>query len=191
MTKLEALNVILDGIGVRPVTTYGSSHPDASVAREHLTRATSDIQDKGWWFNTEHDITLSREALTNKIPLPSNALDINPTDTDTNYVQRNTFLYDMEQHTYVFTEDVVADIIFLLPFEELPSVIQKFITRTATYEFSITREGDQNKLLHQGDLLLKAKSAAYGAEIRNGNYNALKTKHARRVMAGIKPMRRR
>jgi len=191
MTKLEALNEVLDGVGVRPVTEYESAHPDASPARRHLNQNNEEIQSVGWWCNREKDFSLPPDAITKKILLPSNTLHVNPVNKLLNYVKRGKYLYDADGHTFEFDAPVVVHLTTQLDFEDLPIPLQRYIVRTATYTFSVSREGDQNKIKDQAQQALMARSLAYTTELKMMNYNAMSTRVAARLLGGINPVSRR
>jgi hypothetical protein len=70
-TELDAVNVILGGVGQAPVTTLsGTLTGDTSRALATLRQVTSELQVKGWSFNTDLDFTLKRDV-SNNIPLPA------------------------------------------------------------------------------------------------------------------------
>ena len=191
MDKLSALNNILAGIGVRPVTTYESPHPDAIIARQHLKRFNSEIQSRGWWVNKDLDVTLAPSPVDSRILLPSNTLVVNPIDVRDRYVQRGNYLYNTEDNTFVFAGDVRVNLVVELPFEDLPEALQVYITRAATLEFAVVREGDQNKIAAMDRLLLSSRSQAISDELRNGNYNANTNSTSQRILAGFRPAVRR
>lgn len=186
MTKLEALNTILDAIGVYPVTSFESAHPDAVRARQQLSRFNTEIQSRGWWFNQEINLTLSLTS-EGKILLPDGTLSVNPLDPTKLYVKRGNYLYDTVEHTYTFTSSVAVNIVTELEFDELPTSIQSYITRSAAHEFAIVREGDQNKITRLETALYSARSLAMSDELRNGNYNVFNSSLPVKVMAGFRP----
>ena len=190
MTKLEALNEILQGVGVRPVTSYSSPHPDASPARNLLETVSEITQGKGWWFNNE-TMTLAPEVLTGNITLPANTLAVNPTSVTDNYVRRGERLYNAGDNTFVFTDTVEVYLILELDFDDLPVQAQQSIAATATYKYSIVRQGDQNKLARQMVLMESAETQLMTAEIKNRNYSAFDTTVAQRLLNGMRKQRRR
>lgn len=191
MDKLNALNNILAGIGVRPVTSYEASHPDAVIARQHLSRFNREIQSRGWWVNRERGLTLVRGQVDGKILLPSNTLLVNPVCTTDNFVKRGNYLYDLDNHTFVFAKDVEVNLVVELDFNDLPESLQVYITRAATLEFAVVREGDQKKVAAMDQFLTSARSLAMSDELRNGNYNAHNNNTTMRVLSGIRPTVRR
>jgi hypothetical protein len=191
MTKLEALNIILDAIAVHPVTSYESTHPDAVRARQSLSRFNEEIQSRGWWFNQEPAISLSVTAVDNKILLPDGTLVVDPVCKTDLYAKRGNYLYDTANHTYEFDAAVVVNLVIELDFGDLPPSIQSYIARSAAIETAVVREGDQNKITRLETLLYSARSLAFSDEIRNGNYNIYNSSLPARVLSGIQPAIRR
>ena len=131
-TELSAVNSILGSIGQSPVTELNYENPEVSFIYNILTEVNKDVQNEGWHFNTEYHIKLSPEDTTGYITLPNNTLqyDIHDglTDKTVDVVVRNGRLYDLVQHTDVFTNDIYVDAVTLYPFADLPNPFQRYIT---------------------------------------------------------------
>lgn len=191
MTKLEAINIILDAIGVYPVTSTESAHPDAVRARQQLARFNNEVQSRGWWFNREPAFVLTPTAVDKEIILPAGTLSADPVDPRLNYVARGNVLYNQTDHTYQFEDQVTVNLITELDFDDLPIALQVYIARSAAMEFAIVREGDQNKITKLERGLSLARSQAFSDELRHGNYNVFSTGLPSRVIAGFNPAVRR
>ena len=194
MTAVDALNVLLSGVGSLPVTDYFSPHPDAIGGRAVLERTDREIQERGWWFNRDYDLELQPDT-DGKVLVPQNTLRIDGRSTMGNtdrhhVVQRGSFLYDMQNNTFVFSRAVVVDAIQKLDFADLPTSIQSYIARTAAYEFSFDKV-DQATLDRLQRLAFDARSKAMSDELRNGNFNAHRSPRAARILSGIQPHVRR
>ena len=135
-TELSAVNSILGAIGQSPVTTLNYENPEVGFIYDILTEVNKDVQNEGWIFNIERHVSKSPEATTGYITIPNNVLsyDLNGDFTYRNkdLVRRNGRLYDLVNHTDVFTQDVVLDIVYLWPFEDLPSIFKRYITYRAS-----------------------------------------------------------
>ena len=190
MTELEALNTVLEGIGVYPVTSYDSPHPDAVRARQHLRRFSNELQSRGWWFNRDTGLTLTPGAVDKKILLPSNTLSVDAVDTRLNVIQRGNYLYDQDNNTFVFDNAIEVDLITELNFEDMPSTMQSYITRSAQVEFAIVNEGDQNKIKSLQATLHTVKSTVIADDMKNGDYNVFRNGLPLRLVSGMRPVRR-
>jgi len=190
MTNLDALNIVLDAVGVYPVTSYDSPHPDAVRARQKLERYSTEIQSRGWWFNKEHELTLLPN-LAEEIVVPATTLVIDSVDPREKYAKRGSKLYDPINHTYRIPHQVVVDMIIEITFDHIPVTVQNYITMSAAVEMAVTREGDQNKINMLNTGLLKAKSEAFADDIRNSNYNVFNTGLVARAISAARPAVRR
>ena len=133
-TELSAVNSILGSIGQSPITTLNYENPEISFIYNILTEVNKDVQNEGWHFNTEQHIEVSPDA-DGYITLPNNALryDIHDgyKDRSQDVVTRNGRLYDLVDHTDVFTDSLYLDIVTLYKFEDLPNPFQRYITYRA------------------------------------------------------------
>ena len=133
-TALSAVNSILGSIGQSPITTLNYENPEISFIYNILTEVNKDVQNEGWHFNTEQHIEVSPDA-DGYITLPNNALryDIHDgyQDRSKDVVTRNGRLYDLVDHTDVFTDSLYLDIVTLYKFEDLPNPFQRYITYRA------------------------------------------------------------
>ena len=133
-TELSAVNSILGAIGQSPVTTLNYENPEVSFIYNILTEVNKDVQNEGWHFNTEYHIATEPDS-DGYITIPNNALryDINDglKDRSQDVVTRNGRLYDLVNHTDVFTQTLYLDLVTLYAFEDLPNVFQRYITYRA------------------------------------------------------------
>ena len=131
-TKLEAVNVMLTSIGEAPVNSLTSGLADAELAETILESVNRETQSKGWIFNTDLKIKLSRNPTNNHIELPNNYNRVDTRNTLRNstkdIVERGRKLYDRIANSYVFTEDVTVDAVILLDFSDVPESARRYIT---------------------------------------------------------------
>jgi hypothetical protein len=72
-----------------------------------LSAKVREVLLKGLANNTERNVVLTPDLTTGKIPLPANTLRVDAEDSDgADVVQRGSYLYDRENHTFVFTRSV-------------------------------------------------------------------------------------
>ena len=133
-TELSAVNSILGSIGQSPVTSLNFTNPEVSFIYNILNEVNKDVQNEGWHFNTEYHLPVSPDGNGN-ITVPTNTLsyDIHNglNDKSQDVVTRNGKLYDLVNHTYVFTETLYIDQVKLYAFEDLPNPFQRYITYRA------------------------------------------------------------
>ena len=145
-TELSAVNSILGSIGQSPVTTLGPAdsgtgdtinytNPEVAFIYNILTEVNKDVQNEGWHFNTENHVKTSPDANGN-ITLPANTLRYDLSDDSHNktvdLVIRDGKLYDLVDHTDVFTGDLYLDVVTLYQFTDLPNPFQRYITYRAS-----------------------------------------------------------
>ena len=143
-TELSSVNSILGAIGQSPVTALDFTNPEISYAYQLLMECNLDTQNEGWVFNTEQDYPIALQP-DNTITIPPNVLrmdqfdnlDIKRTDVVIRSRNGEKKLYDKFNHPYQFkpfgnTNTFRAEIIWLFPYEDLPSVFQRYITIRAS-----------------------------------------------------------
>lgn len=185
-SELEAVNECLENIGQAPVSTIaGDLGVDTQIALNFVRKINRELQSSGWYWNTEINYKLSPNG-DGDIILPSNtlAVDTTGTSTDLNLVQRGVRLYDRENHTYTFTEDVYVELVVGLTFEELPETARRYISMRAARMFQDRIEGNAD----QGDTTdeMQAMAALHADQLRtedtnmlNGSYGMVKTLNRR------------
>lgn len=174
-TELEAVNYLLRAIGERPVATLVSTAvTKASIARDILMDESRSLQERGWSFNSEEGYPLSPSLPSNNIFIPSNALRCDPSDRSQDYVNRGTKLYNKTDHTFVFSSAVAVDIVFCLPWEELPESARKYIKIKAARVFQKQGIGapDQVQLTETDEL--QARVDFLDSEVESDSPNLLK-----------------
>lgn len=140
-SELEAVNTILSTIGEAPVSTLTGVLPtEVSVANTILDEVNREVQSRGWHFNVELKYPLTRDS-NNKIPLGTNIvrLELEPTKyskSTFDCVQRGEFLYNRIGRTNIFTKDLEATVVILLPFTDIPEQARRFITIRSARIFS-------------------------------------------------------
>jgi hypothetical protein len=174
-TELDAVNQILSSVGQAPVTTLDLQNPEVSIVLNTLREVNKQVQGEGWIYNTERSYELVPDSTSKEILYPSNMLQI-----DTNVeahrnkydvVRRNGKLYDRLKHTYQFTENVKADVVWLFDFTDIPPAIQAYITARAARMCAVKMVGDRElqALLQEQELMTRAAAIEY--ECNQGDYS--------------------
>jgi hypothetical protein len=135
LTELEAVNIMLESIGEMAVNTLDDDAiSDASVARQILHNVSRQIQAQGLQCNSEKDYSLIKDENGN-IYIPNNALQVDASDTNLNVSVRGNRLYDKDNHTFAFKDNIDVDIVLFLPWEELPEVVRDYVVIKAARQF--------------------------------------------------------
>jgi len=157
-TELDAVNTILSAVGEPPITSLSDpKNADAAIAQNVLTEITREIQTMGWHFNTQYNVAFQPDA-SKQIVLAENIVRIdlvdhgivtqhvnrNTTVTDTRDItQRGDKLFDRTNNTYDFETEVVATVIYLLDFTELPEPARRYATIKSARVFQDRMVGSQ------------------------------------------------
>ena len=138
-TELQAINTMLSFIGESPVSAItGNIGTDVAVAINILNETSMSIQSQGWYFNREFDVTQNRDS-NNKVPLDSNCVQAEasaPYQYLYQFTIRNGFLYDLKNHTDVFTFNPKLDKVLVQQFEHLPEYARQYIVVKAARRFA-------------------------------------------------------
>lgn len=149
-TELEAVNTMLRAIGESPTNTLsGEVGVDVVTAKAELAAIMKAVQTEGWLFNTEHGYPLARSP-EGIIEVPANALSVDIARSaypGHDPVLRGQRVYDRENHTYTFSFDLKAKIVFGLNFSEMPESARSYVTYRAARKFQDNSLGSSE--LHQ------------------------------------------
>ncbi|NPU64600.1 hypothetical protein HL667_06285 [Bradyrhizobium sp. 83012] len=143
MTELEAINDMLSLIAEAPVASLdeASRAADAQVAMQILRRQSREVQTKGWNWNTESAMEFAPD-LDGNIVIPTNTIKVDPTDQNLDYVVRGGRLWDRTNKTFAIGKKVKLDIVFVLPFEDIPETARRYIAMSAGRKFENRMIGD-------------------------------------------------
>ena len=189
MLELDAMNQILAALGQSPVSSVSSANPAAISARATLRRYDKLIQTRGWWFNTDYDMTLAFNPTTLEVIVPGNTLNVEPSDSTLPYVQRGNRLYNRNETTFEIGENVDVDIVQQLDFETLPESAASAIAAHASYMSVVNLTGDQPKLDRLGKEKKDTRSELNTDDIRYSNTNVRNNPSVAAVIGGIRPVR--
>ena len=135
-TKLEAVNSMLGHIGESPVNSISNTNAlpvSAATAITVLDETSREVQTEGWHFNTEKDVTLTPNSGT--ITLPTDALQIDTSDSSVDIVQRGSTLFDRKSNSSTFTADLKVTLLRLLDWDYLPETARRYVTLRAARIF--------------------------------------------------------
>lgn len=151
LSRLDAINACLRGIGRAPVATEDDPDLDAAIAGAVVDDITSDLQSQHWYFNKEYNWRLTPNTL-GEVQTPNTALSVVPTQENRSqpFSIRNNKLYDMYNHTFNMTDRVcngVVVVTFLmdLPYEDIPPIARVAVKEAARKKFAQDIEPDQTR----------------------------------------------
>lgn len=127
MTLLEAVNVVLRALSEHTVSSTEIRHPSVTLALTEIDLARESILNEEWWFNKVR-ITIPREV-DNRVPYPNDALSFVPDKYEC--ITRNGYLYNTQNQSFLFDENVSGVVTYDLDWEDLPSAVQRLIAYSA------------------------------------------------------------
>lgn len=185
MTKLNAINACLRGIGLSPIAVEDDPDIDAGIASQVIDQVSFDLQSRGWWFNREGNWKITPDAVTGYINVPGSAISIIPSKDlrGAGLTIRGTRVYDTYNHTYDLRDRAVGtdaysyiEFIFIteLPFNDLPPVMQQAITYTARRQFAQDLEVDEKRWKFQSEDENDAHINLMREETKNKKRNSIR-----------------
>ena len=176
-TELEAINIMLAAIGEAPINSLTDTLPvDARTAQNTLTEINKEVQSEGWSFNTEIDVTLTRDG-SNQISLPANVLrvDANIHQHPTiDPIQRGLKLYDRQNNKYEFDEDLICTVVYYRDFDEITEQARRYINIKAARVFVDRLIGDQGLRTYTQEDETRARAILTESDYANADHNLLR-----------------
>lgn len=186
-TSLEAMNSILALVGNSPATDYNSTTDlDVILVRQVIEETSLEVQEDSWHFNRELEIELTPNGsdevvlteqftVTGYTPNEMARIDfVAKKNCGKDITVRGGKAYDRKNHTYEFGASLYADVVWYLPWTDLPNDVRYYITVRAARKFAARRIGSEliDAMLREQEGV--AYTRARGAEMDRGDYNALK-----------------
>ena len=170
---LDAINTLLDCVGESPINSLEvSGLVDVAKAKALLAETSLAVQTSGWDFNTEKSYPLVRTT-DGTIVLTPNTLKVSLSDkySDLNVIQRGLKLYDKKNHTMTFTKDLLVDIVFYLPWDDLPQAARRYIMIKASRIYQARELGSDTQHRFSEREEFDASVDFNDAEGSSSNYN--------------------
>ena len=175
-TELECINIMLAAIGEAPVNSLTGTVPvDVRIAQSTLIEVNKQVQSEGWSFNTEIDVTLTRDG-SNNIPLGTDVLRVDAQTHDhpsIDPIQRGLKLYDRKNNTFVFDEDIRCTVVYFRSFDELPEQARSYMTIKAARIFVDRLVSDQSLRTYTQEDEIRARSVLMETDLSNADHNML------------------
>ena len=138
MTELEAVNILLAAIGEAAVSSLETATTvEVTQAKKLLSNVNRAAQQKGWHFNTEWDVVLTRDS-DDRIPLSESILSVYQPGQLMTIRGRsgNMYAYDLDNNTFTWTKNLNnAVTITLLDFIDSPNTFRQYVTTRAARIF--------------------------------------------------------
>jgi len=182
LSKLDAVNSIIQNLGVAKVTSLDVSNVDVQAALGTIERFTLELQATKWWFNTEYNVKLAPD-LAGYVYLPPKLISV---DTSERYgeriIQRGDKLYNVHQRTYKFKEAVEVNMTLALDWEELPYNARSVVMYSSMYQVQSDYEGDAEKLAKVQEQALGAYNTLKREHLNQLDINKFQSPHVSRVL---------
>ena len=176
-TELEAINIMLAAIGEAPVNSLTGLLPvDARTAQNTLTEINKEVQSEGWSFNTEIDVTLTRDG-SNQINIETNILRIDANihqHPTIDPIQRGLKLYDRQNNKYEFDEDLICTVVYFRDFNEITEQARRYINIKAARVFVDRLIGDQGLRTYTQEDETRARAILTESDYANADHNLLR-----------------
>ena len=191
-SKLQAVNKALQMMGESPLNSLQGLLGLGNLAEETLDSVSRKVQAEGWSFNTDYQMTLTRDSTTNEISVGTNVsrVVIDPYEYyDIDVVQRGSRLYDRKNNTYVFLIDLKADMTVILEWDDLPEHARVYIMTKAGKELQENMIGSKDLTEINMVLEQEARTQFLEEETTLSEHNMLRG-HARKgyPVQGFRPI---
>ena len=178
-TELECINIMLAAIGESPINSLvtGTLPVDAVIAKSTLAEVNKDIQTEGWSFNTEIDVTLTRDGTSNEINLSVDVLRVDANihnHPSIDPIQRGLKLYDRLNNKYEFDEDLKCTIVYFRNFDEIPEPARRYITIKAARVFVDRLVSDDGLRSYTQQDETRARAVLMETDLSNADHNVLR-----------------
>ena len=177
-TELASVNIMLAAIGESPINSLTGTLPvDARLAQSTLTEINKDVQSEGWSFNTEIDVTFTRDGANKQIALPTDILRIDPNihqHPSIDAIQRGLKLYDRLNNKFEFDEDLICTAVYLRTFDEIPEPARRYITIKAARVFVDRLVSDDGLRTYTQQDETRARAILMETDLSNADHNVLR-----------------
>ncbi len=184
MTKLEAVNHVLQEAGDRPVGKLETATAsNASLAEMTLDTEEQLVQSKGWHYNTLIGYEITPDASGN-VNSPAGTFQID-TDAESFYAdaaQVGARLYDRENNTFAWTDSLKTKVVVRMEWGCIPPPIQHYIAACAAARFNRRWGADRARqpILERECRSTRVDAMRYDCEQKD--VNILDTAEVRRVL---------
>jgi len=175
ISKLSVINAMLATTGMTALTANDTSHPRYIQALAKYDEVDYDFQARGWWFNRVIETLLQNGD--GEVPFALNATHVDPYDQTKQYVMRNLKLYNLTDKTFTISEDVKCRIVYQLPFDEVPPVVQAYLRAKAKHDYYVDQDGVEPKLTQYARMAATAWDAVSREHLKNADVNMANGSH--------------
>lgn len=169
ITKLQAINIMLGYIGNASINNLQNSGRLGEQALSILELNKTDILQNNWWFNS-NTVTLEKDV-NNEIYIPNNVIDIIPTSDESTFQQIGNKLFNLSNNSFEFDSNLEVNVIYDLDWDDIPFVMQNYITLGAVKDFFIQRFPKNQIPSHIVEKFYKAENDVERINFNNYSFN--------------------
>lgn len=178
VSNLSILNACLALMGELPVASLDDDHPYQATVDDLITSKLNEIQLKSWWFNTQ--VRTIQPDPSGEIHLPSNTVSctvLKPYNKNLTQSYGVNKLFDLHELTFNIGVAVEAEVVLILPVEELPPLVQRYLEALVKYNFQLNYVAESAKTLVLANEVQETYNAVYREEFKLCPKNMLNSGH--------------
>ena len=187
MSELDAVNLMLMTIGEYKVNdlTNLAGRSDAAIAKDILNNTSRAVQSRGWTFNRDFDV-IKRPNTNGEIELGASILRIDTTATvrssQKDITERANKLYDRQNNTFIFTDNVTVNTVTYFNFGDLPEAARRFIAIRSARVFHdrVVGSGELHRFFQEDEGQAWSELMEYESNV--GDYTIFDTYDVYRVV---------
>lgn len=126
LSKIEAVNIMLEATTEEPVSSLTSGLPEAAKAERFLDRIKQQVLQTGWYENTTYNYTLVRQTST-EILVPASAMRVDTMgkhrwiDAVIKFKNGKRQMFDRKKNIWTFSQDLNVEIVWDVEFDSIAS----------------------------------------------------------------------
>ena len=172
ITRLEAINRVLNAVGETPVNTIDTSESvEVAIINDMIDYTSRNLQSVGYDFNTIDALILTPDVRDNRIVYPDNLIYVESADIVV--AKRGIYLYNVTDRTYEFTAPVTLEAIEALDFEDLPHHFKIYVEAKVSKEYQERYLGDNVLAEELSQKVSEAHLEVMRYDVNRGNYNII------------------
>jgi len=126
-TEISIVNNIRRMIGERPITALNGDSM-ASEAARMLRKTSTELQGRGWWFNTEVDVEFTADSNGRLATAGMLSVELNEYDTRIKNVSGTKYLYDLKEKSHTsFSGTYKGTVIYERDLNDIPQKFQEYL----------------------------------------------------------------
>lgn len=181
ISYLEAVNKVLAVSGDEPLNTIDTDYPQVSIVNSILINNSRLVQSKGYWFNEVYNKKLIPN-IENKVVLPENTIRASFLRDQGDFAQHGLEVFNKKTESYIFTQPIYADIVYMFEWDKLPQVAREYIIALSRLEYNQNHFNDENLKRDLKEAVYLTEVELKKQNIRNLDVNFLNNPTVRNIL---------